>query len=211
MRSRGALCNRIVLALIGLGWVSIGQGQVVMDQASTVGESYARGLGDVISSAGQYNLNTSQAAINMTQAQHQEILNRQQWTSAYFDMREVNRAARAKERGPAPTEEQLVRFAQMGCPKPLATAQLNFSDGRITWPDALTQEQFSENRKTLDAIFAKRAERGGIGFEDRMEARSATTAMLESLKRQVRQMPAAMYITAKDFLQSLAYEAMKAT
>ena len=186
-----------------------GRGQVVVNQASTAGESYARGMSSAISAAGDYNLSTSQAAINMTQAQKQEIQNRQQWTNTYFEMREANREYRARERGPRPTTEQLVRFAQEGKPKPLSLSALG-TDGRITWPDLLKDNVFADNREKIDGAFLKRAEQGGIGLEDQMTVRSATAAMLDQLKQFVRGVPPNLYTSAKQFLQSLAYEAQKA-
>ena len=56
------------LLLLFAGFASAAQAQVVVDQASTVGESESRGFADVIRSQGQYNLQTSQAMINAEQA-----------------------------------------------------------------------------------------------------------------------------------------------
>ncbi len=58
---------------------------------TTAAGSAMNGMASVISAKGDYNLSTSAAAINMTQAQKQEIQNRQQWTNTYFDMRATNR------------------------------------------------------------------------------------------------------------------------
>ena len=66
----------------------------------------------------------------MTQAQKQEIENRAQWTQTYFDMRAVNRAARAAERGPRPTMEQLARIAHEGIPAPLSPSQVDPVSGK---------------------------------------------------------------------------------
>lgn len=212
MRSARLLRNTMVLALLCfLGGDAMQSGaQVIYNNASTAQEGASRGLSAVISSAGEYNLNTSQAAINMTEAQRREMDNRLQWTETYYKNQEIGRAARAKERGPGPTAEQMVRFAQMGKPRPLSPSQFDPVDGRINWPGVLTTEPFAENRKVLDEIFAKRAIRGGIGFEEQMEIRTATTAMLDGLKELIREVPPNMYVVAKGFLQSLAYEGMKA-
>ena len=59
------------------------------------------GMASVISAKGDYNLSTSAAAINMTQAQKNEIQNRQQWTNTYFDMRATNKAARGQRGRPS--------------------------------------------------------------------------------------------------------------
>ena len=63
------------------------------------------GMAKRISAKGNYNLSTSAAAINMTQAQKNEIQNKQLYTNTYFEMRATNKAAR-EEAGPPPTMEQ---------------------------------------------------------------------------------------------------------
>src|SRR5688500_18495850 len=73
---------------------------------ATAAGSDMQGMASVISAQGNYNLSTSAAAINMTQAKKNEIQNRQQWTNTYFEMRATQRAAAAAERGPPPSEEQ---------------------------------------------------------------------------------------------------------
>ena len=45
------------------------------------------GMANVVSAQGSYNLQTSEAAINMTQAQSQEIADRQQYANTYYQMR----------------------------------------------------------------------------------------------------------------------------
>ena len=179
--------------------------QVIYNNASTAAEGYSRGLGNVISAKGDYNLNTSQAAINMTQAQSNEIQNRQQWTNAYFDMRKVNRANRAEERGRQPTMEDAVRYAQMGKPKRLSPSEMDNITGKITWPKLLRIDQFEDQRAKLDELFEKRA-RYGITFEDQMALREATNDMVAELKTKIRDLPPYDYANAKRFLESLAYE-----
>ena len=56
-----------IVALLG-SWAAAQYygGAYVNNKASTVGESYARGMGDVMRSQGMRNLANSEAAINMT-------------------------------------------------------------------------------------------------------------------------------------------------
>ena len=61
------------------------------DHASTVVGSYAYGLGRIIRAEGQYNLDTSAAFLNFTEAQRREMENLQKWTETYFEMRRINR------------------------------------------------------------------------------------------------------------------------
>ena len=86
----------MVVALLVCTGLAVAQdyyygGYPVVNRASTAGESYARGMADVTRSAGMYNLATSEAAINLTEAQSNYIKNRDQWTNTYCQMREANR------------------------------------------------------------------------------------------------------------------------
>src|SRR5262245_25745017 len=95
-RGRGAVAVPVPSAIAPYG--GYGGGTTAAGSAST-------GMANVISAQGDYNLSTSEAAINMTQAQSAEIQNRQEYTNTYFEMRATNKAARAAEEGPPPTAE----------------------------------------------------------------------------------------------------------
>ena len=193
----------LLLACWGVSGTALAQ--VIYNNASTAAEGYANGMSNVISAKGDYNLNTSQAAINMTQAQSQEIQNRQQWTTAYFEMRKENRAYRAEERGRQPTMEDAVRYAQMGKPKRLSPSEMDSVTGKITWPRLLRTEQFEDQRTKLDELFEKRA-RYGSTFEDQMALQETTNDILAAIKKQIRDLPPYEYTNSRRFLESLAYE-----
>jgi hypothetical protein len=176
------------------------------NRATTVGQSYAMGMSDMMRAKGASNYMNSEAAINMTQAQSQEIKNREEWTDTYFQMRKEQRAATAEERGPKPTAEQLVRYAQMGKPKPLGPDQLDAVSGKIYWPRSLRTDQYTPSRTDMDQIFAKRARYGDVSMDDVMKVRDLTNQMLELLKKQIRVIPPSEYTSARAFLVSLAYE-----
>lgn len=177
------------------------------DRASTPAESYARGMSDVIRSEGAYNLATSEAAINMTEAQRREIENRQQWTNAYFSMRQANRNYRAAERGPRPTMAQLVRYAQADQPKPLSPSELDNVSGQIRWPRLLRADAFADSRGELEELFRQWASVGAANTEELSAIRQRTDSMLAELQTQVRSAPPSDYLIAKRFIQSLAYQA----
>jgi len=179
----------------------------VDDRASTPAESYARGMSDIVRSQGAYNLATSEAAINMTEARQQSMRNQEEWTHTYFQMREANRSYRDKERGPRPTPEDIVRYAQMGKPDRLSPGEIDPVSGTLDWPGVLKQSMFAEERERLEDLFANWTEYGSVGFEQRRQIRSTTDAMLGKLKQHVNDMPPPEYVTAKRFLESLAYEA----
>lgn len=177
------------------------------NRASTPAESYARGASDVIRSEGMYNLATSEAAVNMTEATRRTIENRQQWTSAYFNMREANDAYRVAQRAPRPSMEQLVRFAQAGKPQRLSPSELDTVTGRINWPRLLETDEFAQTRRQLEQLFQDWAYAGAVGAEKLDRIRDLTDAMLAELQAQVRTSRPADYVVARNFIQSLAYEA----
>ena len=131
------------------------------------------GMASVISAKGNYNLSTSAAAINMTQAQKNEIENRQQYTNTYFQMRATNKAAREAEAGPPPTMEQIARMAREGVPKPLGPSQMDPVTGQINWPDALQDDSFASQRGEVEQLFATRARYGGLSYADQMKVRKS--------------------------------------
>jgi hypothetical protein len=176
---------------------------------STVAGSAMNGMASVISARGEANLSNSAAAINMTQAQKNEIENRKLYTDTYFQMRAENRKARAAERGPSPTMEQLVRIAKEGAPRPLAPTQMDHVNGQLNWPSALQQDSFADQRKVVDELFATRARYGGLGYSDQMKVRKTVDAMFHELKAQIQQIPSQDYVACRSFLQSVSYAATK--
>ena len=89
-----------------------------MAAAQTPQGAALQGMSQVISAAGEYNLATSAAAINMTEAESNEMQNGVQGVQTFWQMRDIGRAEREKERGPRPTPEELARIARAGAPAP---------------------------------------------------------------------------------------------
>jgi len=179
--------------------------------ASTVAGSSLRGMADVISAQGDYNLSTSAAAVNMTQAQKQYIQNRSAATTAYFQMQETNRQARQKMAGPKPTMEQLARIAQAGMPQPLSPGEVNQVTGQINWPSVLQTERYAAQRAELEGISATLARYGNLAYADQMKTRELILAMASQLKSQIKDIPANDYITSKNFLNKLLYASTGST
>ena len=197
--------------LAGLSGAYLAHGQYyggayVDNRASTPGQAAAYGMSEVVRAHGQYNLDTSAATINMTEAQRNEIQNREAWTKTYFEMRKMNKAYRDAEAGPRPTMEDFVRYAEAGRPNPLTPQELSTS-GKIAWPAPLQTPQYGSQRAEVERIFGDRAAKGVLPGDEYMKLYELTNNMLDSLKRQITSMPSEMYVTAKKFLQSLAYEA----
>ncbi len=175
--------------------------------SSTVGESHARGMADLVRSRGQAAYDGSEAAKNLTQARSAQIDNQYKWTQTYFAMQEENRRARAAKRGPRPTEEQLIRYAQAGKPKPLTSEQLDPATGKIGWTQELRREPFALDRDVLEPIFGRRAASNGVVSDDDYDKiQEIVSDMQRDLKGRVKKVPANDYIAAKRLLESLAYE-----
>jgi len=180
-------------------------------RSSTPAEGALRGMGDLARSAGQYNLTSSQAAINMTEAQKKYIENRNEWTNTYFQMREANKQYRDRERRPRPSLEDMVRYAQAGKPKRLSPSEIDSVTGKIDWPILLKADRYAPYRAELEELFAKRAEHGVLGTDDYLQVRKSTEAMLDELKGQVREVPQMDYIASRRFVESLAFEGSAAS
>ncbi len=174
--------------------------------ASTAAEGYASGMGDVIRSAGQARMDSSQAAINYTQAQKQEIENRKQWTQTYFDMRRINREAREAESGPKRTQEDWIRLAQAGMPERLSPSELDSVGGQLTWPILLRKDEYAQDRAVIDKAFTSRATTGTISPDDYASVQRATESIEGRMKKEIRNVPSIDYTTAKRFLKNLNFE-----
>ena len=175
--------------------------------AATAEESWARGMSDVIRSAGEANLNNSAAAINYSEAQSMQMENQLQYTETYFEMRRINREARAAEQGPPVTAEQAARIASERMPDRLSVSQLDPVSGAIRWPMILRSDAFAEDRDAIDALSNDRAETGGsIGPDTYQELQTHIRSMQSTLKGMARDVEPDIYLSGKNFLDSLAYE-----
>jgi hypothetical protein len=176
---------------------------------TTAAGSSMTGMANVISAKGDYNLSTSAAAVNMTQAEKQEIQNRQDYTNTYFEMRETNRQARAAERGPRLTAEQLARIAHEDAPKALSPGEVNEVTGKLSWPDVLQSDGFAADRAKLEQLVGSYSQMGALNYEDRSKAREIINGMARKLKAQIRTIPGPDYLASKNFLESLMFTTCK--
>ena len=176
--------------------------------ASTAAEGSLNGIGNVIQSAGSYNLQTSQAAINAEQARTMNINNRLLGTQTYFEMRKVNQAATKAEQLPGLTTEDTWRIAQSNMPKRMTQMQLDPVTGRIYWPLELQAPQFEQYRKSLDKLFVQReTSHGGIGYETFTQIQDITNSMLADLDKNIAKFSTGDYVKMKNFIESLQFEA----
>ena len=170
-----------------------------------------QGMSQVISSAGQYNLATSAAAVNMTQAESNQLKNNVQGVQTFWQMRDIGAAERAKERGPRLTPEQLARIARDGAPRGLSASQIDPVTGVLYWPSALQDANFQSQRSTVDEYTAKWVKYGALDYADQRQVRENIDAMFDSLKSQITSIPPQDYVACRTFLQSLLYATTRTT
>ncbi len=184
----------------GYGW---------QPKAATVGESRARGVADIIRSAGETNLRNSEAAINYQEARSADLDNRLKWAETYFARRQVNKQYRDANRRPPPTEEQLFRRAQAARPRRLSPTQFDPVSGKVNWPMLLNDNRFAAERQQLEPLFAKLAQDGRLSLDDVNEVQRLGDSIQATLRKLIRDVPASDYMAADRFMRSLLFEAQQ--
>jgi hypothetical protein len=206
----------MMTAVLVVGATAVGFGQAFYGgygiygggHASTAAEGFQRGFADVVRSAGQYNLLTSEAAINYEEARSKHLDNRLKATETYFEMRRINKSYRDSQRKARPSNEQLQRIAAMGRPDRLAPTELDPVSGTINWPLILRDEAYRSLTAKLQDQFAQRAERSGvIGHEAYQAIQQTVDEGLALLRSNAESYRPNDYLQAKKFLESLATEA----
>jgi len=178
------------------------------NRASTVGESWARGMSDVMRAQGAANLLNSQAAINVEEARSRYLDNRLKYTETFFENRRMNREFRAAERGPRITQEQAERIARERAPRRATTDDVDPITGQLAWPRVLTQERYASYTERLDELFAERAKMEGyIGMDMFREIGTTTDELLASLRENIRDYRSMDFMEARRFVERLAQEA----
>ena len=170
-----------------------------------------QGMSQVISAAGQYNLATSAAAINMTEAQSNEQRNRVQGVQTFWQMRDIGRAEREQERGPRPTPEELARRARAGAPRALTTSQIDPVSGVLYWPAVLQHASFQAQRSAVEEYTVRWVKYGGLDYEAQSQVREKIDTMFEKVKSQITSIPPQDYVECRTFLQSLLYATTRTT
>jgi hypothetical protein len=172
---------------------------------TTAAGSAMNGMANAISAKGNANLANSAAAVNMTQAQKNEIENHQQYENTYFQMQATNQAYQKAQEGPPPTKEQIARMARNAAPRPVSANEVNPVSGQIAWPEVLQEDGFAADRGAVDQLSAKKAAQGSLSFSDQMAARKTIESMFAGLKSQIRDVPPQDYVVSQAFLRSLIY------
>ncbi len=173
---------------------------------ATVAESHARGLADVIRSAGAANLLNSEAAKNYEDARKKYIDNRLHGTEAYFQMRQMNRQYRYEERGPRPTQQDIIRYVNDRKPDRLTGSELDPLTGQITWPSLLLKDEFETDREAIEQLFLVRAALGAFSADQFTALEAHIKQIRAILRSNIDDYPGHLWTKANRFLKSLGYE-----
>lgn len=175
--------------------------------ASTAAEGYARGMADMIRSAGSYNLDTSRAAINVEQARREYLENRDLAQQIWFDMRRRNDAYREENRRPRITSEQLFRINAQRAPQRLSQDDYDPVTGELYWPYLLRAEVYEPFRVVVDQGYQTRSQAGS--FRDHQSHQTVVEAvdvMYEELRKRIRDYEPQEYVDANRFMEKLTYD-----
>ena len=158
----------------------------------------------VINSAGQYNLATSAGAVNLTQAESNEMRNQVQAVRAYWEIRDFARLEREKERGPRPDGGRT--FPPRPCRRPPAQAR-----GRSIRPAAPCTGLSScrmpvmNHSARAERVHGQVAEIRGTGLCRSVQVRENIDVMYDVLKSQIASIPPQDYMESRAFLASLKF------
>jgi len=147
------------------------QAQVVVDQAATAGESYARGVSGIISAQGQTNLSNSQAAINLTDARSSQIDNQVKSVNAYWEKKGIyqQHVEAENQQIEAKRERYIARRGSLD----LSTDEFDRTTGQVNWPKILQQSAYDPYRTQLDTMFHDRSYTGALTGDQYVEATTA--------------------------------------
>ncbi len=182
----------------------------VYHHASTYEEGLLRGHADLVRAWGDYLYSTSLAMINGEEARRRYIDNRQHATKTYFDMRKLNREARAEQRGERPTQEDIARYAKMRAPDRLGAHGFHESLGILHWPPALQGSEFRQERMAVNQLMDERTvDNSGLGSDNCRQIKQVVTRLKGKLKDNIDAVSPADYVAGKNFLTGLSYEAQQ--
>lgn len=175
--------------------------------SSTAGEGYARGMADVVRSAGAANLMNSAAAINYEQARSAYLDNQIKFTETYYAKKRMHQSYVDSTRSLGQSSQRLASLAKATPPAPLNEQELDPVTGQIAWPSVLRDDQYEPLRLKLDSLFAERADLGGnISYKEANEIAETSSELSAELKRRLKEYPSGEYMNAKRFIERLSRE-----
>jgi hypothetical protein len=174
-------------ATIVIWGAATAQAQVVVDQAATAGESYARGISGIISSQGQKNVDDSQARINNQDAYSKAIDNSVKSVSAYWEKRDIYAERQAQDFQKIAAERQ--RYVARRGSLDLSPEEFDRTTGAISWPKILEAKTYDSYRTTLDQLFHDRSYNGALTGDQYMQASTAFSGWRTTILDQKSEFP----------------------
>lgn len=176
---------------------------------------YGRGgIGSMnpVAALGQYDLDTSKAAINYQQAYRESLQNQKLRAQTYFDERKMHAGYRTQQQAQHPhaTAQELAAFNQARLPAPLSADQFDPARGVIQWPGIFHRPEFDEHRTKLEGLFRRAAadpHASGLGTQNYRDIEHVVDEMHDQLHSEIAQFAPNEYIAASKFLKSLAHQA----
>ncbi len=197
--------------------VGVGMGMgMPMGMGGGVGTAFSaaeNARAETIRAQGEFNVMNTAAMSNYEDARSKYIDNQEKWTQVYAEKQRALATQKAANRETAlATRERAKEFTASHTPSGpprLASSQLDPTSGRIQWPTALSAVAFEGQRKSLDALFELRAH-SSTNPDLGSKVDKISSDMKDSLRKQIRDIPARDYLEARRFLDSLVVEAHSA-
>jgi hypothetical protein len=175
--------------------------------SSTAMGDLLRGSAAGIRAVGEAVRNGSEANVNNQAALKRAIENDYEATQTYYEKQRLWAEHAAYRRGNPLSQEQLKQLARDGAPSRLSIMQLSPVSGEVNWPAALLRPEFDALRTKVEDVMANRTvTNSGVGSTAEVAVSRLTNRMQDGLKAQIDEMSTNEYISAKNFLRSLAYE-----
>jgi len=153
--------------------------------------------------------NIANGSTNIPEQQRQVLENAKTANSLYYQFRENNRAFRARqiarERG---SPESAAKAALDNLPRSLGADELDQATGKIVWPAPLSNAEYAPMRTAIEEQFRVRSKNDSA--ESTRIIKQNVQDMVDLLRIQIEDMPAAEFLTARKFLDSLDYATHKA-
>lgn len=174
--------------------------------ASTAAQGYAQGMASMIQASGEATEAISRASINNEEARSAYIDNQKKWTETYYEKKRISEANRdavaARDRE---ARDKYLKDRPSGMPPRLNASQLDPATGHISWPSALRDESFADQRKKIEELILLRNFTSSTS-DVAGQLHSASRDMQADLKARINDLSPNEYIAARKFLDSLAYE-----
>jgi hypothetical protein len=186
--------------------MSGGYGGYPYGEVGTPYSSALKGWGKALEGAGYYNKETSEATINLLEAQRMAMENSIRYVETYFRLQQINHDLRFPP-GSRLSPDEMVRLNKALGPRPLSPGEFDRVSGQIYWPELLQSGDFGPQRSEVQSLFTRWVTTGTFGLGGYAEVRRAIEIMMEELRDQVRVVPTDQYVDSRRFLEGLTVEA----